>query len=188
MISNVEDYSDFLVKNNLTANQYLFCYCLGVGDYNSLIKYLKHHNIDSQDLGIDKLIIEGKLYPYKVNELEKGYNLRTLRLMDDFKNKIILDNDDASEELFFSYFDYLLIDGVRVPARNININTFKMEYSKIIKNNRLEHDRILAVTKKYVSSRPYAEMGLDKYIGTRHYNLVEKDDRINNVANAARFE
>ena len=173
MIDNIENYVDFLEEYDLTANQFLFCYLVAIEDY----KNIKRHFVDRNNLlkstELDKLISNNIITIKNYKKNEEGLRLNQIIINSNFSKKIIVNKELAATEIFESYFDYGWWGDTKVPARNIVLEDFVEMYGKIIKNNRQEHERILKITKNYVKSRQYAEVGLEKYIGTRMYNLVD---------------
>lgn len=173
MIDNIENYVDFLEEYDLTSSQFLFCYLLAIEDYRNI----KRHFVDRNNLlksnELDKLVSNNIINIKNYKKDDKDLKINQITVNGNFSKKIIVNKEVAATEIFEAYFDYGWWGDVKVPARDIILEDFVDMYGKIIKNNRQEHERILKITKAYVKSRPFAEKGLKKYIGTRMYNLVE---------------
>ena len=173
MFIDVDKYVEFLHDNEINANQYLFCYLLATEDYDNITKVMRDNPLKIQE--IDELIAYGRIMIRDWDKNDPRFKLRNVMITESFKKKLIIDTDDAAEELWKSYFDYGYWNDQRVPARDISPEELAVLYKKIIKNNQQEHERILNITKQFVKSREYAQRGLRKYVENRDWELLEKE-------------
>lgn len=175
MFIDVSKYIEFLSEYEINANQYLFCYLLAIEDYDNITKMMKDDHLKLKITEIDNLIAFGRIMIRDWDKNDPKFKLRNVMITNSFKKKLVIDTDDAAEELWKAYFDYGYWNDQRVPARDISPEELATLYKKIIKSNQQEHDRILRITKALVKSRQYAHRGLRKYVENRDWELYEKE-------------
>lgn len=173
MISDIDKYVDFLVDNDLNEHSFLILWLVHTKDVENIKKYkLKFGNFSSD--AIEYLIDRGWLIDlhYSANGLRE-YNINELLVSDKFVNRVVIDEEDAYEELVRAYPKWIKINGVNRPTTNGNPRELAKEYLKYHRKNKLAHERVLNITTRYFQSNPVFE-GIEKYILHRHWNLLEE--------------
>lgn len=177
MIITLEKYIDVLTEKNITEHQFLICYLLYTKDVSNIKKYNKHFRFKREEI-ID-LIKRDFIIPI-LDEEEHLFDLLNLNVTPKFYENLISDEDNAVE-IWDLYPSYLLINNVRVYSKSSMMKEdFVKFYLKATKRNMKTHARIKAVVENYYKNK-YAEMGIDKFIGTEYWKELE--NKTNNAPN-----
>lgn len=132
----IEVDSNFLVKHNLTIKEYLFCYLLYKGANYQLSKYLKK---DAIDLPFLKKL-ENKEWIKKIDK-----NNLSAEITEKFSS--LFTEKDYFQELIDTFpKNVIRQDGTKSYLRTAQ-KECKRRYSRIIKNSRLKHDKIINALK-----------------------------------------
>jgi len=183
MLITPDKYIDFLVKNNLTEHQFLICYLIYTKDVKNIIKYNKKFRFNREQ--IMDLIDKDFIIPI-LNEEAHLFDLLNLNVTAKYYDEIISDEDDA-EIVWNLYPSYLMISNIKVYSKSsmLKEDFFKF-YLKSTKRNKKTHSRIVTVIEKHYKNK-YAEMGIDKFIGTEYWKELEKDNKNGGSQAGTRF-
>jgi hypothetical protein len=186
MITNIEKYTDLLVRYKITANQYLLCYYLGYDEFmetHELLKYNASSNanryqtyvepwttVDFRTLKEKGLIVDTN----KPGEVK----MTNYRLANDIKREIFIGKDEAFEELVSEYPLWLPTqDGKNLPARTGDFDKLPIVYGKIIGVSKENHKKIID-TIKLAKEHSLITMGIEKCIQSRQwevwYSMIER--------------
>ena len=87
------------------------------------------------------------------------------------------------EEFWRAYPAWININGKEVSARSIGIEVVTKIYPAAIKNDIVLHKTIINLLDNYRKHNRYAEMGIEKFVHSRHWELLaekygnnDKDD------------
>lgn len=168
---NLEDFTNKLISNNISANQLIFCYYVMEGDLANFTKCYK----DAY-----------KITPTEINNLiEKDlmgsptfgdYSFSKLYVTEKFKKEYVLETEEWAKELFEAYFKKIEINNRIIPARNMSLESFTKKYMDIVNGNKKEHEKILETTIKYVDGRSTGDLGLAKYLETKFWEILDDTD------------
>jgi hypothetical protein len=97
---------------------------------------------------------------------------------------MLIAGDDEFEEFFQAFPKTFLINGIITSARNCDYDRLKTLYLKLIKGNKLMHNKILQsveIYKKMLKDGLTNPMGITKFVDARNYEtyfeLVEEANR-----------
>ncbi len=138
----IEVDSNFLVRNDLTIKEYLFCYLLYKGTHYQLSKYLKKDPIDLPFLKQ----LENKEWIKEINE-----NTLSAKTTEKF-NSLFTEKDYFQELINVFPKSVTRQDGTKSYLRTAQ-KECKRRYSRIIKNSRLKHDTIIDALKTEINIR-----------------------------------
>jgi hypothetical protein len=106
------------------------------------------------------------------------YNADFLHVTPKFTEYLYVDPEQAALELWEIYPKWILIDGRRVSSRsNTSLEEVEDLYARMVKRDKRLHARVVDLIKaKYKSG--LAEMGLEKFINSRHWELLESESSV----------
>lgn len=163
-----KSYVKFLTDNGISANQFLLMWCLTQKENKIIKAYREKVGIDLSD--IDGLIDKGFLLHTGGND----YSVESLVPTLEFEELVIANPVECAKQLRAVWYTSIIVNGRRSPARNISEDDLVQLYSlKILKGNKLEHFRIMNITKNYVASNSECSMGLKKYVETEYWNDLD---------------
>ena len=169
---DIEELIDLLEKDEINSDQFLLVYLFIVDDLKNLKKFLKLKEKRNEKFTPEQLKeLEDK--DIIINHNENGFDTANIIINPKYSERFTVDEEEAGDEIWQCYFKWLFINGREVPAKSMDYDEFINIYSRIIKNSKTKHQRILNITKNYVNSRKYAEMGIEKYIRSRYYDEIE---------------
>lgn len=171
MIISIDRYVDFLVKKNLTEHQFLVCYLIYTKEIKAIVKYNNKFKISREEL-LD-LIDRDFIIPI-FDDPEHIFDLANLNVTPKFYEGLIIDEDNA-EEIWDLYPSYLLINNTKVYSKSsMPKEDFIKMYLRITRRSQKTHERIKKVLEEYNRKNKYAEMGIDKFIGSEYWKELEK--------------
>ena len=178
MIKDLNKYIDFLCKKRITANQFLMCYLIYKKDVKNIIKYVAEVGAFNKE-DIEDLIERD----FILTTFKGQYELDNFIVTPKFTDIILTDNDSAAEELWNAYPKWINIEsqGKEVSARSCGLTKVEMLYSVAIKGDIILHKSILLAVRNYKRRNKYAEMGIDKFIESKHWELLLEKYKDSNV-------
>jgi hypothetical protein len=109
------------------------------------------------------------------DEQYKYYNADLLMITPKFTRFLYEETSTMAEELWKVYPSWLWVNGKRASARsNTSLEEVEEIYSRVVKRDKRLHAKILRLVKSHYNSG-IAEMGIDKFIKSRHWELLETD-------------
>lgn len=173
---------DFLCEHKLTLNQFAICLLIHKKDTATMIRinteigqignYLIPNGVDTQGKKryikeIDDLIDRNFLRLTFIDK-ENKYALDnfevTSKFTDDFIQEI-----DIFEELWQEYPKFIFVNGLEFPSKSTDYEELKEKYLRTIKNSKKKHKDIIVKLQQFKSTNTYAQMGIEKWIGSRQW-------------------
>ena len=175
MISDIGKYIDFLTENKISEHQFLILWLVHTKDKDNIAKYKKvfrEFNITE----LDDLIDRGWIDDFGlVKDGKRTFNIYDFVVTDIFIKAAIVDIDDAYEELKKVYPKWFTINGERVPAIGGDPLKISKMYFQCHKGNKLAHEKIINITKKYHEKTKKPMVKLENYIANRMWELLEEE-------------
>jgi len=181
MIYEIDKYTDYLCDLGINPNQFYICWLLYTKDYKNIRKYIdKFGNFDTEDL--KGLIDKGYVISSNPNAL--AFNTSSLFVGLDFAEKIIIEPEEAFDELLSVYPKYVMVNNVKYPSTGLSFSDEKglrELYTKELKKNKFLHKSIIESVKKWGEDNSgYAPFKIDKFITSRFWKELKKAEE-NNV-------
>ena len=162
ILNNVTDYTEFLIKNKITTNQFLLLYLLYtekmVKDKTGRIGYTQGTCIykwQAKGSGwnqseIEDLVSKDYIIAFKKKYLNGdkdfyGYAIDDIILTNKFNDIMYINTDGLFNEILELYPDTFTINSQIVFTKNGDLDKLSVDYGKLIKNNLKEHDVIKQV-------------------------------------------
>lgn len=172
MITDIDKYVDLLCENAITEHQFLILWLVHTKDETNIKKYKSRFG-DFNVSQILDLIDRGLLDDFgTIKDGKQQINIYNFIVTDKFTKVVIIDEEDAYEELVIVFPKWFNIKGQNFSTRNSDPYKNAKEYKRYHKNNRLAHERVLRITKSYYSSNP-TNISIEKYILNRIWNDIE---------------
>lgn len=110
------------------------------------------------------------------DELYMYYNADFLHVTPKFLDLLYGDEATMAEELWEGYPKWIYIDSKKVSSRsNTSLEDVESIYPKVIKKDKRLHAQIMQKIKMHYANSG-AEMGLEKFIASRHWEILEDID------------
>jgi len=175
MIYEIDKYTEFLCNYKITANQFYICWLLYTKDYTNLKKYVATFGKFEED-EIKDLIERDFLV--NTNPKATAYNVQCLFVTVDFADKIIIEPDDAFDELMEHYPKFVVVNGNKYPATGLNWQDEKglrEAYGKEIKKNKFLHNTVIELLKEWKEQNGgYALFKIDKFITSKYWKELKQ--------------
>lgn len=184
MITRIDSQTlDFLAKKKLTFNQ--FCMCLlvfhqdvaGILKYTNEIGYITGGTVlraDRKEVNeLEDLINRGYI---KHTFLDKSdyYSLDNFSVTEKFAKGFLDRFEEYAKELWALYPKEGMINNNTFTAKSVDYDEYKDKYTSILKEDIEIHKINIDRLRAYLKTHKYAEMGIMKYIGSRHWeNLTD---------------
>jgi hypothetical protein len=143
-------------------------------------KYQTHHPDNNRYLITMLKDLEEKGLIEDLNHKDEQYmyyNADFLHVTPKFLEYIYVDPEQAALDLWESYPKWLMIDGKKMSSRsNTSLEEVENLYSKVIRRDKRLHGHVLQLMKENYQEG-YAEMGLEKFINSRHWELLEENSK-----------
>lgn len=196
ILSNVTDYTEFLIKNKLSTNQFLLLYLLytekmiknktGKVSYSEATCLYKWQAKGSgwnqneiQDLvSKDYVIAFSKSYLVEGQNLT-GYAIDDLILTEKFYDLMFISTQHAFDELLDLYPDTFSVSGSIVFTKSGDLEKVAEAYSKLIRNSLTAHGKVKDMI-IYAKERGLCNMKLDKFLTKGVLDSVSKMMEENN--------
>lgn len=167
MVIDIDKYVDFLCLHKLSTSQFLILWLIYIKDQNNINKTQEKGLFSKHDL---EYLIDTKFllnYGSKINIID-------YTVSEKFTKAILIDEDDAYEELCSVYPPWMIVKGVKWPMIKGDPYKIAKEYYKCHKGNKLSHERIYSITERYFKTNP-VQGNIEDYILNRRWNLLEED-------------
>jgi hypothetical protein len=176
---------DFLCKYKLTLNQFAICLLIHKKDTATMMRinneigiignYLIPNGVDTQGKKryikeIDDLIDRNFLRLTFIDKDDK-YALDNFEVTNKFTDEFIQEVD-MFEELWMEYPKFLFVNGLEFPAKSADYDELEQKYLKLIKNSKKKHKEIIDKLQQFKSTNTYAQMGIEKFIGSRQWDNI----------------
>ena len=175
MITDISKYVDFLATNKLNEHQFLILWLVHTKDKDNIALYRRKIG-DFDVTQIDDLIDRGWIDDFGIiKDNKRDFNIYDFIVTNKFTKAVLADEEDAFEELKKVYPKWFTINGRKVPAVAGDPDIMAREYRiRGHKGNKLEHERIINITKTYYENKP-PDMKLENYIKNKHWTLIEEE-------------
>lgn len=170
MITDIDKYVEFLCDNDITANEFLILWLVHTKDTESIKKYKQAKGAFAV-VDIEHLISLNFITNFS---MDGSYDIFSMMVTDKFTKRVVIDEDDAYEELQTVYPAWIEVKGTKYPTIKGDPMVVAKDYFKAHKGNRLAHKRIMDITRMYYANRPVTG-NIHDYILNRRWNLLEKE-------------
>ncbi len=175
MIYEIDKYTDYLIKLDINANQFYLCWLLYTKDYDNLKKYVdRFGNFNEGD--IKDLIDKGLLL--NTNPNANSFNTKSLYVALPFAEEIIVEPDDAWDELMEAYPREVIVNNTKYPSTGLKWEEekeLKQSYTKEINKNKFLHRSIIKLVKEWGERNGgYAQFKIDKFITSKYWRELKK--------------
>lgn len=180
---DINKFIDFLCKNQLTPNQFTFCYLLCTDD---VVKRTSNEIAFSN---------KGNIYKY-FNEIGAIVSIQDIRYLEDrgfivdtnkkgdtyYDNFVVTQTlidllfgkEEDFEDLWKLYPAFIKIDGRSIPAKSCNPDELSKKYFIILRKTSFTHSDVIE-TLKYCKENDLISMGIEKWVMSRQWeNFKEK--------------
>lgn len=188
MITNIDKQTqDFLAKKKLTFNQFCMCLMIHHNDIVGIIKYTQEVGFltggtvvkpsGTEVKEFEDLIARGYIM-YLGNEDRANRNELDYYKVTEKFTKGFLDNfEENARELWTTYPKEGKQGESTFVAKSVDYDEFKDKYIEIQKQDAAIHGLNMTRLKGYLKGNKYAQMGIMKYIGSRHWENLTDDSR-----------
>lgn len=164
----------FLIKKKLTFDQFAICWMIETKDIEGFSEYCREvGNFSQRDF---QYLIDND---YLLNLNADGkLNIANLIVTPKYTKEVFIDGETALNEIIAIYPKSFKIDGKVWSTLNCDLGLLRLDYEKIIKNNKYKHEEILEKTKIMVERMKNGETnyrGIGKYIRGHNWLEVEYD-------------
>ncbi len=188
MITQIDKQTqDFLVKKKLTFNQFCMCLMIHNNDVSGIIRYteeigfltggtvVKPNGAEIKEF--DDLIARGYIV-YLGNSDRQNQNALDYYKVSEKFTKGFLDNfGDNARELWTTYPKEGKQGESTFTAKSVDYDEFADKYIEIQKQDASIHEINMTRLRTYLKGNKYAQMGIMKYIGSRHWENLTDDAR-----------
>lgn len=175
MIYEIDKYTDYLCDMGISANQFYFCWLLYTKDYKNLKKYINRFG-NFEENEIKDLIDRGIVL--NTNPKATAFNTESLHVGLDFAEQIIIEPEEAFDELMESYPKFVVVNNNKFPATGLNWQDergLREAYSKEIKKNKFLHRSIIELLKEWKEANGgYALFKIDKFITSKYWRELKQ--------------
>lgn len=176
MITDISKYIDFLCDLGISEGQFLILWLIHTKDKVSITKY-KNCKGEFSIHDIEYLIDRDYINDFGIiKDGKRDYNIYDFLVTDKFSKVVIIDEEDAYQELCAVYPPWMTVKGTKWPMIKGDPYKIGKEYYKCYKGNRLAHNRIVDITKRYFSNH-LVQGNIEDYILNRRWNLLESEVR-----------
>jgi hypothetical protein len=182
ILEDEKQYVDFLIKNELSTNQFLLLYLLytermyklnnklGFAQSGTIFKWIsKGKNIITAS-EIEDLIKMDYVFGIKQNN---QYEIDHLILTNKFFDLMFV-NIDAFQEICDLYPDKMIIDNQTVFTKAGDLDKVANNYLKLIKNNLSKHEQIKKVI-EFAKERGLCKYKLENFLSKGVIDTIIKD-------------
>lgn len=178
MIENVNAYTDFLVKNKLTTNQFFLLLLLYQENMFKAKEGLKYKNVGNiykwTDKGsgwttaeIDDLIAKDYVFGIKPYEIDQ------LILTQKFSDIMFINGIFAFEEILEIYPDTFQIQTQTVFTKSGDLDKVQQNYTKLIGNSITKHEEIKTII-LYAKERGLCNYKLENFLSKGVLDSIRK--------------
>lgn len=181
MVSH-EEMLQYCVNLKITANQFNFCYLIYTKDWTNLKRYSETSFINSSG---DKRLLSLTASELKdlvdrsyIIELFEGERTnQSVMVTEKFTKLLFVNDEDSWDELWETYFDTFIIDGIHQSAKSTDKDELGQKYLRIIRRSIKKHQAVMKDIEDYktlVTTRKMKAMGIEKFITGRNWEVVRK--------------
>lgn len=168
--------SELICKHKISPTQVYILWLLYTEDSVNIKKYIQvFGNFQRKD--IEQLEEKGLLL--WTNREATSFRTTDLTVMLEFAEAVMVNPDEAYDELFQVYPSWLRINDKKVPAKGLQFQDEKAArefYKNLISKNKYLHQRILvAVNKDKEANDGYARVKIDKFLTGRLWESIEEE-------------
>ncbi len=178
---------DFLCEHKLTLNQLAICLLIYKKDKTNIMKMnhelgvkigdcLIPNGLDSQGKKKYKKeiidLIDRDFIRFTFDDKEDKYNVDNFEVSNRFLKDLGI-TTNLFEEFWQEYPKSLFVQGIEYPAKSADYEELEKKYLKLIKNSKTKHKEIIEILRHFKSNNTYAQMGIEKFIGSRQWESLE---------------
>lgn len=167
MIADLEDYTNFLCKHNMSGDQFLFCCLIYEKKFNLIYKVFNERDGFDRDELND---LEDRGYVMNLNK-EKDTYADMYAVTDKFKEEIYAEPTIMWKEFIDTYPQFIFIDGKRIPAQSTDLDLLKTIYFAKISRSVRKHKEIIQLL-IYASDHDMISMGIEKWVKGEQWKAV----------------
>lgn len=162
MYQSVSRYVDFITKNYLTQDQFLFMYLLKFNETDEIVKFKNTFpKLDGSMIGEEfKMDLIDRGFIRHVGDNNKASNYE---LTDKFNNLWMKNHFLSAEEVWNLYPGYVEITGKRIPLMTMDKYQFANLYAERIKYSIEEHKEIL-LDLRYGREKDLIVTSIEKFV------------------------
>lgn len=172
MIYDVDKYVELLCKAQISTDQFLICTLIHLKDYKSMERYkaeYENFRVEHVRFQIRDLMDRGFIVPTR-----KGhYEIDELFVTPLFTALVFIDPEDSGTEIWEVYPKWLFLDNKKISAKSCDKDDLIERYNGKIKRNIIKHKKIISLIENFKSNNDYAEMGIEKFVASEHWELLE---------------
>lgn len=159
-----------LCRLKISPTQWWFMYLLHTKNYPAMLQYIEEvkpfPKADIEDLLERGFIIdlnrpEGEVWADLFSLTDKGQTL------------MFIHTNDAGEELWAKYPNFIMVDAARVSAKTVDKDDLMETYADIISHNPVYHRRVLELL-EYAIRNGMINMGIEKWVRSRQWESLEE--------------
>ena len=128
---DAEKLVEFLAFRKITANQYLLCHLLYLGEHEMLKRYVSNDSLQFTEAEVKDLISKGY-----VEQLFDDNSQFSYMVTDKFSRHLFVDNEEAGQEIWDTYPKILKIEGVIQSTRSCDKDEVLETYYRRIKGSK----------------------------------------------------
>jgi hypothetical protein len=174
MITHVDEWVNLLTRLKISPNQFLICWLVYEKDMASTIKYYQENPKNRFSIEDIEYLVEND-FLLRLSKDKNNNNLDYFMTTPKFTENLIVDEDDAGDEIWDAYPSWLMVNNHKVSAKSCDKDDLKRKYSLKIKGSMKKHLQIMATLKEYVNrNNGLATMGIEKFVGSEQWNVLEE--------------
>lgn len=173
MITDIDKYVSFLADNKLTEHQFLILWLIHTKDENNIKRYKQ--SFGQFDVGqVIDLINRKWIDDFGiVKDNKQEFNIYKFIVGEKFA-KLIIDQEDAYEELCVVYPKFMDVKGTKYPMIKGDPYKNAKEYFKYHKGNKIKHEEAVDITKKYYTNHKVTG-NIEDYILNKRWKLLKEE-------------
>lgn len=167
MFFDTSKYVDFLCKHQITPSQFLLLMLVNDKANHDIIKY------DHQMGGWTAAEIEDLIKREYLLDLNVGNQMYadSTVVTDKFTSALLIDAEDAGQELWDAYPWFLNIRGEKYAAKSTNQDKLFKLYHRKIHGNVITHKRVMKLL-QIAQEKGLLNMGIEKWVGSTQWNAI----------------
>lgn len=175
MFINTEEYINFLIKHDITANQFLLAYLLNMENGAVVLyKYMEEGQGWTME-EVDDLVAKG--FIFSTNHTKSGqddYYLDRYLATSTFKNLVFIECDEAFEEILEMYPTFIIVEGKKYSTKGGPIEKLSKTYNRLIHGNMKTHEKVKEAL-NYGIDNHLINMGMTKWVESRQWDVLLKE-------------
>lgn len=169
MFVDTAEFTKFMVRHNVRADQVLFIYLIYTKRYSDITMLF-----NSPLRGFSSEVIQDLVERGLIQDLNKeGEMFADLYMVSDsVANDLFVHTDFPAEEFWDTYPPFMHIQGKRVPIRGVPKETFLKTYMKKIQRNPNVHRKVMKALKTAIGQGE-VNMRIDNWILSEMWKTVD---------------